>query len=64
MKEQCTEINKKYTWEHLGETAEDRLKKDLTTSVESLICHERKKVLWLAKNNAGVLFKNRLVTRS
>ena len=45
MKEQCTEINEKYTWEHLGETAEDLLKKDLITSVQSLICHERKKVL-------------------
>ena len=63
MKEQCTEINEKYTWELLGETA-DLLKKDLITSVESLICHERKKVLLLAKNNAGVLFKNRRVRRS
>ena len=64
MKEQCTEINEKYTWEHLGVTAEDLLKKDLITSEESLICHERKKVLLLAKNNAGVLFKNRRVRRS
>ena len=45
MKEQCTEMNEKYTWEHLGEMAEDLLKKDLTTSVESLICRERKKGL-------------------